>query len=145
MITRETFATRGVFRVTTALKNFDDYSNIRNDALTMLGLLSKAEPSLITPLIPVILDILKNYMYDYETLKLAWVSLADAAASLWKNDEGNVDGFITSVVKAGGIPILILSLNRSIVFADSEDFKIRQPLGILLLIALIPQLKKTAT
>lgn len=142
MITRETFATRGVFRVTTALKNFDDYSNIRNDALTMLGLLSKAEPSLITPSIPVILDILRNYMYDYETLKLACVSLADAAASLWKNDEGNVDGFITSVVKAGGIPILVWSLNRSIVFADSEDFKIRQPLGILLLIALIPQLQK---
>jgi hypothetical protein len=146
MITRETFATRGVFRVTTdALKNFDDYSNIRNDELAMLGLLSKAAPSLITPSIPVILDILRNYMYDYETLKLACVSLADAAASLWKNDEGNVDGFITSVVKAGGIPILVSSLNRSIVFADSEDFKIRQPLGILLLIALIPQLQKTAT
>ena len=62
-----------------------------------------------------------------------------------KNDEGNVDGFITSVVKAGGIPILVSSLNRSIVFADSEDFKIWLPLGILLLIALIPQLKKTAT
>jgi hypothetical protein len=83
MITRETFATRGVFRVTTdALKNFDDYSNIRNDELAMLGLLSKAAPSLITPSIPVILDILRNYMYDYETLKLACVSLADAAASL---------------------------------------------------------------
>jgi hypothetical protein len=78
MITQETFDICDI----TALKNFDDNSDIWNDALAMLSLLSKAAPSLITPSIPVILDVLRNYMHDYETLKLACILLADATASL---------------------------------------------------------------